>query len=68
VSAADQTYEVTIYRAGVSPLRLRTIVSAQDEQAAGELASVLAERERGGSFDPVAIRRTAVPAASADAA
>ena len=49
-------YFVTVERRGVSPLKLKLVVAAESKDAAGGLASALAERERGGTFEPVQVR------------
>jgi hypothetical protein len=49
-------YFVTVERRGVSPLRIKLLVRADSKESAGGLASVLAERERGGSFEPMRVR------------
>jgi hypothetical protein len=49
-------YFVTVERRGVSPLRLKLVVAAESKDAAGGLASALAERERGGTFEPARVR------------
>ena len=50
-------YFVTVKRRGISPIQVTMLVRAHSRDAAGELASVLAERERGGLFEPRRIRR-----------
>jgi hypothetical protein len=50
-------YFVTIKRRGVAPLQLTMLVRAHSRGAAGDLACALAERERGGLFEPKRIRR-----------
>jgi hypothetical protein len=52
-------YHVTVERRGVSPLRTRLLVRAPTHQAAGELASCIAERGRGGMFEATKVRRAA---------
>jgi hypothetical protein len=54
------TYAVTVRRSGVSPIRAEMLVAADSKQAAGELASTIAEQERGGIFEVASVRR--VPA------
>jgi hypothetical protein len=49
-------YFVTVERHGVSPLKLKLIVAAKSKDAAGGIASALAERERGGTFEPAHVR------------
>jgi hypothetical protein len=49
-------YFVTVERRGVSPLKLKLVVAADSEHDAGGLASALAERERGGTFEPARVR------------
>ena len=44
------TYSVTVRRSGVSPIRAEMLVAADSKRAAGELASAIAEQERGGIF------------------
>jgi hypothetical protein len=53
---------VTVSRGGVSPLRLELLVRAPSREAAGELASAVAERDRGGIFEAKRVRRA--PAAA----
>jgi hypothetical protein len=55
---APAPYCVTVVRRGVSPLKLRLLVRGTSGQMAGELAAWMAERDRGGMFEPVTIRRT----------
>ena len=50
-------YFVTVERRGVAPLETRLLVRAPSRRAAGELASWLAERERGGMFEATMVRR-----------
>ena len=50
-------YLVTVERRGVSPLESQLVVRASSKRAAGELASWLAERNRGGSFEATKVRR-----------
>jgi hypothetical protein len=50
-------YFVTVRRRGVSPLKQRLLVRATSGRMAGELATWLAERDRGGMFEPVHVRR-----------
>jgi len=52
-------YFVTVERQGVSSLRLQLLVRGPSKREAGELASWLAERERGGSFAAIRVRRAA---------
>jgi hypothetical protein len=49
-------YRVTVERRGVAPLETQLIVRAGSKRAAGELASWIAERKRGGMFEPTKIR------------
>jgi hypothetical protein len=49
-------YFVTVQRRGVSPLKLRLLVRAESKETAGQLAAHLAERERGGTFEPARVR------------
>jgi hypothetical protein len=51
-------YFVTVERRGVSPLKLRLLVQAESEAAAGGLAAAIAERERGGMFEPARVKET----------
>ena len=50
-------YFVNVKRRGVSPLQVTMLVRAHSREAAGDLACSLAERERGGIFEPGRIRR-----------
>jgi hypothetical protein len=50
---------VTVERRGVSPLETQLLVRAPTHQAAGELASCIAERGRGGMFEVRKVRRAA---------
>jgi len=62
MSAATDAYRVVVRRRGVSPLRVQLLVRAATPRAAGELASAIAERDRGGMFEPakvVALARSA---------
>jgi hypothetical protein len=52
-------YLVTVKRRGVSPLRTHLLVRAPTHGAAGELASCIAERTRGGMFVTAKVRRAA---------
>jgi len=52
-------YFVTLERRGVAPLHVQLLVRAPSRRAAGELASWIAERERGGIFEATRIRRAA---------
>ena len=52
-------YFVTVARGGVSPLETQLLVRAPTRQAAGELASWIAERERGGTFEARRVRPAA---------
>jgi hypothetical protein len=52
-------YFVIVERRGVSPLQVQLLVRAPSKRAAGELASWISERERGGTFEPKRIRRAA---------
>ena len=52
-------YFVTLERRGVAPLHIQLLVRAPSRRAAGELASWIAERERGGIFEATRIRRAA---------
>jgi hypothetical protein len=47
---------VTVERRGVSPLEVQLLVRAPSKQAAGELASWIAERGRGGFFEATKVR------------
>ena len=51
MSAATNAYRVVVRRRGVSPLRVQLHVRAETPRAAGELASAIAERDRGGMFE-----------------
>ena len=51
----------TVERRGTSPLATRLLVRATSREAAGQLASFLAERNRGGFFEPTRIRRSRRP-------
>jgi len=51
-------YFVTVERRGVAPLETRLLVRATSRRAAAELASWLAERQRGGMFEATVVRRT----------
>jgi hypothetical protein len=64
-------YFVTVQRHGVSPLQAQLLVRAPSKRAAGELASWIAERSRGGMFEATRIHRaarrtSAFPAATCD--
>jgi hypothetical protein len=62
--ASPTAYRVTVERRGVAPLEAQLVVRAASERAAGELATCLAERKRGGMFEPThvrAARRDEVP-------
>jgi predicted transcriptional regulator len=64
-------YLVTVERQGVSPLQVQLLVRGSSKRAAGELASWIAERKRGGIFDATKISRaakkvSAFPASSFD--
>ena len=52
------TWFVTVERRGASPLATQLLVRATSREAAGQLASHLAERSRGGFFEPTRIRRS----------
>ena len=52
----SNTYSVTVRRSA-SPLRAQMLVAAESKRAAGELASALAEQNRGGMFEAVKVRR-----------
>ena len=52
-------YFVTVERRGVSPFEVQLLVRAPSKRAAGELASWISERERGGTFEVTKIRRAA---------
>jgi hypothetical protein len=52
-------YFVTVARWGASPLQVRLLVRAPSKRAAGELASWISERNRGGTFEVARIRRAA---------
>jgi hypothetical protein len=49
-------YRVVVERRGPSPLRTQLLVRAATQQAAGELASSIAERARGGMFEARDVR------------
>jgi hypothetical protein len=49
-------YRVTVERRGVAPLEAQLVVRAASERAAGELASWIAERKRGGMFAATRVR------------
>jgi hypothetical protein len=49
-------YFVTVRRRGVAPLTVTMLVRADDPDAAAGLASVLAERDRGGMFEAERVR------------
>jgi hypothetical protein len=55
MSAATNAYRVVVRRRGVSPLRVQLHVRAETPRAAGELASAIAERDRGGMFEPAEV-------------
>lgn len=61
-------YFVTVERHGVSPLQVQLLVRAPSKRAAGELASWIADRTRGGVFDATQIRRAARKASAFPAA
>ena len=68
MSAATEAYRVVVRRRGVSPLRVHLHVRAETPRAAGELASAIAERDRGGMFEAakvVALKKGASLDASA---
>ena len=68
MSAATEAYRVVVRRRGVSPLRVHLHVRAESPRAAGELASAIAERDRGGMFEAakvVALKKGAALDASA---
>ncbi|TML90867.1 MAG: hypothetical protein E6G08_01650 [Actinobacteria bacterium] len=50
-------YFVTVERRGVPPPNLRLLLRAESKATAGSLAAHLAERESGGSVEPVGVRR-----------
>jgi hypothetical protein len=50
-------YFVTVRRTGISPLVTRLLVRAPSRQAARDLASCIAERDRGGFFEATSVRR-----------
>jgi hypothetical protein len=52
-------FYVTVERHGTSPLEAQLLVRAPTPEAAGELASCVAERQRGGMFEPRKVRRAA---------
>jgi hypothetical protein len=52
-------YLVTVERRGVSPLQTQLLVRAPTPNAAGELASCIAERASGGMFAATKVRRAA---------
>jgi hypothetical protein len=55
----DFPYFVTVERRGASPLRAQLLVRAPSSREAGDLASCLAERSRGGVFEATSVRRAA---------
>jgi hypothetical protein len=57
--AAADAYRVVVRRRGVSPLKVHLLVRAETPRAAGELASFIAERDRGGMFEPAKVVRIA---------
>jgi predicted transcriptional regulator len=64
-------YLVTVERQGVAPLQAQLLVRGASRRAAGELASCIAERKRGGTFEATKVRRaarkvSAFPASSFD--
>jgi hypothetical protein len=64
-------YLVTVERQGVAPLQAQLLVRGASKRAAGELASCIAERKRGGTFEATKVRRaarkvSALPASSFD--
>jgi hypothetical protein len=61
-------YFVTVERRGVSPLQVELLVRAPSKRAAGELASWICERKRGGTFEVANIRRAAKKVAAFPAA
>jgi predicted transcriptional regulator len=61
-------YFVTVERQGVSPLEVQLLVRGPSKRAAGELASWIAERSRGGIFEATKIRRAARKASAFPAA
>jgi len=70
MSAATEAYRVVVRRRGVSPLRVHLHVRAETPRAAGELASAIAERDRGGMFEAAKVvalsKRTSVDPAAFD--
>ncbi|MEA2405191.1 MAG: hypothetical protein QOE08_1838 [Thermoleophilaceae bacterium] len=52
-------YYVTVERRDTPPLRVQLLVRAPSKRAAGEVASCISERRRGGIFEPTKIRRAA---------
>lgn len=57
IARAHGAYFVTLRRTGVSPLVTRLLVRAPSRRAARDLASCIAERDRGGFFEATAVRR-----------
>jgi hypothetical protein len=53
---APAAYLVTVERRGAAPLEAQLVVRATSKRAAGELASWIAERERGGMFEATNVR------------
>jgi len=49
-------YRVTVERRGVAPLEAQFVVRAASKRAAGELASWIAERKRGGTFEATKVQ------------
>lgn len=58
-------YRVTVERRGVAPLGAQLVVRAASKRAAAELASWIAERERGGIFEATKVRRVPTDEVSA---
>jgi hypothetical protein len=52
-------YLVTVERRGVSPIHAQLLVRATSSDAAGDLGTWIAERDRGGFFEATKVRRAA---------
>jgi hypothetical protein len=52
-------FRVTVERRGTSPLEAQLLVRAPTHEAAGGLASYIAERQRGGVFEARKVHRVA---------
>ena len=50
-------YSVTVGRRGIPSLEVRLLVRADSKDAAGDLASAVAEQRHGGLFEARSIRR-----------